>query len=82
MRRSALALILLAWPAAAFALKPGDCTFYASYDGTFDAAQARGSGKATVKGIVQFVPGHQGQGILVGAPDTGLSLPSSILTSV
>lgn len=71
MRTILPSLILLA-TLPAFALAPSDCTFYAPYDGSFDAAQAAGSGKATVEGSLQFVEGIRGQGILVGAPKTGL----------
>lgn len=56
----------------AFALTPADCTFYAPFDGSYDAAQSAGSGKATVEGTLQFVEGRRGQGVLVGAPKTGL----------
>ena len=70
--RSLTFLILLSWTGAAFAMTARDCTFYAPFDGAFDAAQARGVAKATVKGSIRFVPGLRGQGILVGAPDTGL----------
>jgi len=52
--------------ASVFGLTPEDCTFYAPFDGSFDASQARGSPKATVKGEVRFVPGIRGQGILAG----------------
>ncbi|MBI2297636.1 MAG: LamG domain-containing protein [Armatimonadetes bacterium] len=58
---------------AACALVPDDCTFYAPFDGSFDASQAAGSPAAAVKSTISFVPGIRGQGILVGAPDTGLS---------
>jgi len=72
--RSAFPLVLaLAFSRAAFALTPDNCTLYAPFDGGFDAATARGSAQATVKGDIRFVPGIRGQGILVGAPDTGLS---------
>lgn len=56
----------------AFALTPADCTFYAPYDGSLDAAQSLGPGQATVEGSLQFVEGLRGQGVLVGAPNTGL----------
>jgi len=65
--------LLLVCAGSGFALTPNDCVFYASYDGGFDATAARGSGQATVKGEIRFVPGIRGQGILVGAPGTGLS---------
>lgn len=66
-------VVLLGCCSAAMGLTPDDCTFYASFDGTFDAAQSRGSGKASVKGEMPFVPGVRGRGILVGAPGTELS---------
>jgi len=69
---SMLTAILCSAPPS-FALTPDNCTFHAPFDGSFDAAQARGSGKAAVKGDIQFVPGIRGQGILVGAPNTELT---------
>lgn len=71
--RYLMTIITCALCAAAFAMSPDNCTLYAPFDGGFDAAASRGSGKAEVKGNVQFVPGIRGQGILVGAPETGLS---------
>lgn len=70
MRTTLPLLILLATDA--FALTPADCIFYAPYDGSLDATQSAGSGKATVEGSLRFVEGIRGQGVLVGAPNTGL----------
>lgn len=72
MRELALALGGLVC-SSSFALTPESCSFYAPFDGSFEATHARGSAKATVKGTIQFVPGLRGQGILVGAPGTGIS---------
>jgi hypothetical protein len=72
MRLFTMVLVWCGSPAA-LALVPGDCTFYAPFDGTFDAAWARGSVHAAVKGQMRFVPGLRGQGILVGGPGTELS---------
>jgi hypothetical protein len=69
MRVPAVLLALL-MAGVSVALTPEDCTFYAPFDGSFDAAQAAGSPKATVQGAIKFVEGLRGQGILVGGPDT------------
>ncbi|MBI3922495.1 MAG: LamG domain-containing protein, partial [Armatimonadetes bacterium] len=71
--RSLIFMLTCALCATAFAVSPDNCVFYAPFDGGFDAAQSRGSGKAAAKGNLRFVPGVRGQGILVGAPETGLS---------
>ena len=70
---SAFCILLLLAPSAAFALAPEECTFHAAFDGTLDASQAGGSGKAAPKGEMPFVPGIRGQGILVGAPGSALA---------
>ncbi len=71
--RHFVTVLLLCCSSEAMALTPDDCTFYAPFDGAFDAARARGSAKASVKGSMRFVPGIRGQGILVGGPGTELS---------
>jgi len=78
--RIATLLLAALLSASAFGLTPEDCTFYAPFDGSFDARHARGSPKATVKGEMRFVPGIRGQGILVGAPGTAGKRSFHILT--
>jgi len=43
--------------------------FYAGWDGTFDASEARGSKQARVLGKAAFAAGRNGQGLVVGDVD-------------
>ena len=72
MMRTLAVILTAVLGSTASALARKDCTFYAPFDGSLDAAHARGSREATVTGTIRFVPGIRGQGILVGAADTWL----------
>lgn len=48
---------------------PTGRVFYAPFDGELDAAEARGKTTAKPVGNPSFVPGHRGQGLLVGDVD-------------
>ena len=71
-------IVAMLLAAVAYGLGTDDVLFYAPFDGSADAAMARGDGTAEAAVPCEYIPGVLGQAIVVGSPPDQLAETKSL----